>query len=91
MNIQEKLEEIKRQPEHIRMRYVLASVFISMIFVLVVWIISLKQNFKTIQGNPQVNKVMQDVSFDGTVEDLKKQKDAFMEGLSQNPLSEESK
>ena len=91
MNIQEKLEEIKKQPEHIRMRYVIAFVSISMFFVLVVWVISLKQNFKSIQSDSQTKEMMQDVSFDSAVEELKKQKDTFMEELPQKPVSEESK
>jgi hypothetical protein len=81
MNIQEKLEEIKKQPEHIRMRYVIAFVSVSMFFVLVIWAVSLKQKFKTIQHDPRVQETMQDVSFESAVNEVKKQKDALVEGL----------
>jgi K+-transporting ATPase A subunit len=83
MNIQEKLEEIKKQPEHIRMRYVIAFVSVSMFFVLVIWVISLKQKFKTIQNDPRVQETMQDVSFESAVNEVKKQKDALVETLPQ--------
>lgn len=42
MGLYEKIEEIRRQPEHIRMRYVWLMVTISMIFVLIIWIVSFK-------------------------------------------------
>ena len=42
MNIYDKLEQIRSKPEHIRMRYVWLAVFIFMVFVLIIWIFSIK-------------------------------------------------
>lgn len=56
MSLTDQIEKIRRKPEHIRMRYVLAMVVFSTVFILGIWIISLKsdnnsetenQNFKT--------------------------------------------
>ena len=41
MNLVDKIEEIKRKPEHIRLRYVYFFVAISMIGVLIIWFFSL--------------------------------------------------
>jgi hypothetical protein len=46
MNIQEKIEHIRRQPEAVRMRYVLGSVSISMFFIILLWIFSLTTSFQ---------------------------------------------
>lgn len=42
MNLYDKIDEIRRKPEHIRMRYVWVCVSISMVFVLAVWALSIK-------------------------------------------------
>ncbi len=46
MSIQTKIEAIRRQPEHIRMRYVLGSVFISMLLISILWIFSVTTSFQ---------------------------------------------
>ena len=46
MSIHSKIEEIRKQPEHVRMRYVLLSVFVSMLFISVLWIFSITTSFK---------------------------------------------
>lgn len=78
MSIQEKLEEIKKQPEHIRMRYVVGCVVVSMIFVFVVWLVSLKQNFEHIKESPFIQNATNDNSFEDAVKELKNQKDSLM-------------
>lgn len=52
MNINDKIEEIRQKPEHIRMRYVWGSVFVVMILILIVWFFSIKETFKE---NPNKN------------------------------------
>ena len=42
MNINRKLDEIRQQPEHIRIRYVWIMVTISMFLVILIWIFSFK-------------------------------------------------
>ncbi len=46
MGIYDKLEEIRKKPEHIRMRYVWGMVAVSMALVLAIWVISLKSGPK---------------------------------------------
>jgi hypothetical protein len=42
-----KIEQARQKPEHIRMRYALLLVFISMIFVVGIWFLSVKQGFSS--------------------------------------------
>lgn len=44
-SIIQKIEHIRSLPEHIRLRYTLVAVAICMIFVIGVWILTLKQGF----------------------------------------------
>jgi len=44
----EKIEEIRQQPEHVRMRYVFGCLFISMLFIFGIWILSLGESFRNI-------------------------------------------
>lgn len=46
MNIEKKIEEIRAEPEHVRIRYVIGAVVISMLFVIIIWIASIKQTFQ---------------------------------------------
>lgn len=45
MNILEKIEDIRRQPEHIRLRFVWGAVAISMFVIFGIWIFSLGSLF----------------------------------------------
>jgi uncharacterized protein YlxW (UPF0749 family) len=48
MGLQDKIEEIRKKPEHIRIRYVWMWVGISMVFIIAIWIVSIvAQNRKT--------------------------------------------
>jgi hypothetical protein len=40
LNIEKKIEEIRRQPEHIRLRYIYSLVAISMFFIVLLWFFS---------------------------------------------------
>jgi len=44
MGIYDKLEEIRRKPEHIRLRYVWSLVAVSMVLVLAIWILSFRSS-----------------------------------------------
>lgn len=48
LGIWEKIEWVRRQPEHIRMRYVLGSLFVSMLFIFGIWLLSLVESFHNI-------------------------------------------
>lgn len=43
-----KIESIREQPEHIRMRYVIGCLFVSMIFIVGIWLLSLGESFQSI-------------------------------------------
>lgn len=46
MNIQEKIAQVRLEPEHIRLRYVWGAVSISMLFILAIWIFSMGSLFQ---------------------------------------------
>lgn len=48
LGIWEKIENIRSQPEHIRMRYVWGSLALSMLFILSIWLLSLHESFTII-------------------------------------------
>ncbi len=55
MNIQRKLEEIRRKPEHIRLRYTYGAVAISMFFIILLWIFSLTDTIRKADTTKQQN------------------------------------
>ncbi|MEI8096725.1 MAG: hypothetical protein WCG73_01310 [Candidatus Moraniibacteriota bacterium] len=44
----EKIESIRQEPEHIRMRYVLGCLTVSMVFIVGIWMLSLGESFRNI-------------------------------------------
>jgi hypothetical protein len=71
MYLRQKLAEIREKPEHIRMRYVWGSVVISMIFIVIIWIFSVKEAFKSTQSAGE----------NGSLSEIKKQLDAQKENM----------
>lgn len=55
MNIEKKIEQIRLQPEHIRLRWVWGSVIVSMLLIFAVWLLSITMMFKNEKGNPSQN------------------------------------
>ncbi|MCX6761533.1 MAG: hypothetical protein NTY33_01650 [Candidatus Moranbacteria bacterium] len=55
MNIQRKLEEIRRKPEHIRLRYTYGAVVVSMLFILLLWFFSISDSIKKADVAKQQN------------------------------------
>jgi hypothetical protein len=47
----QKIEAIRKEPEHIRMRYVFLSVGVSMALVLLLWMFSLYEGFRSAAEN----------------------------------------
>jgi hypothetical protein len=80
MGIQDKIEEIRRKPEHIRIRYVWMWVGISMVFIIAIWIISIAaQNKKPDASNQQLMEQFQDQK--KSIEDTAGQvKNTFQQG-----------
>jgi hypothetical protein len=52
MNIQRKIEEIRRQPEHVRLKYVWGCVAVSMGMVVALWFFSLYASFQKTEQKP---------------------------------------
>ena len=48
LGIWEKIENVRRQPEHIRMRYVWGSLIVSMLFIVSIWLLSLHESFSSL-------------------------------------------
>jgi hypothetical protein len=51
MNISKKIEEIRQQPEHVRVRYVWICVVVSMFVVLILWFFSIASMFAEEKNN----------------------------------------
>jgi hypothetical protein len=77
MRIQEKIEEIRNQPQHVRWRYTFASVFVCMFFVVGIWFMSLGQMFSK-------------TSTEGMNESLDKAQKTLIDGKSQYETLQES-
>lgn len=65
MGINDKIEEIRRKPEHIRIRYVWMWVAISMVFVIAIWIVSIvaqnkKNSASEMTPDPQILEQFKD-------------------------------
>ena len=49
-----KIEAIRKEPEHVRMRYVFLSVAVSMIFVILLWMFSVYEGFRSAKTSPSI-------------------------------------
>lgn len=78
MNLTEKIEEIKRKPEHIRLRYVWFFVLISMIAVIIIWIFSIKATIQNESGN--INPASSIESFSSQMSEEKEAMQSAIEG-----------
>ncbi|KKR20077.1 MAG: hypothetical protein UT50_C0022G0002 [Candidatus Moranbacteria bacterium GW2011_GWA2_39_41] len=81
MNITEKIEQIRQKPEHIRLRYVWLSVFVSMFLVLTVWYFSAKTQMVQLNGAPSNTAITQDL---GTAVDQFSQQGASIKDAVDN-------
>lgn len=55
MNILEKIENVRKSPEPVRIRYVVTSVSVSMFFVITIWLFSLAASFRNLIPHVPVN------------------------------------
>ncbi len=55
--IAEKIDEIRKKPEHIRVWYVWIAVFIVMFFVIIIWIFTLKESLQGAAPSEDVKKI----------------------------------
>jgi len=72
MDLIGKIEKIRQKPEHIRVRYVWFCVAVSMIFVLTIWIFSMKSQLQQI---PDTGIPTQDIGV--TIDQFNQQKDSL--------------
>ena len=84
MNIQEKIAQIRLEPEHIRLRYVWGAVAISMFFIVGIWIFSMGFLFQgdSIISNPESSTIPDIVQ---QLQDLKQQAPSIKD-FSDQPL-----
>lgn len=75
MNLSEKIEEIKRQPEHIRLRYVWFFVAISMVAVVSIWIFSIKANVGHVSS--ELNNIRSSSDLNSVSDTLGEQKEVL--------------
>lgn len=75
MDLFEKIEEIRKKPEHIRLRYVWAMVAISMIFVLAIW-------FFSMAGNSEKNSALGTSDLNAIVNQFDSQKDSLQNSVN---------
>lgn len=90
MGIAEKLEEIRKQPEHIRMRYLLACVFVCMVFVFFLWIVSLRQNFENMKNGNGAQKVTVPEDLQKAVKEMEQQSKEIKDTISNQAVPAES-
>ncbi len=76
--IDEKVKEIRQQPENIRIRYVWGAVIITMFIVIFIWAISLKINFLQMNTDQETQE---------SIDELKERIDNIN---SDNPVNNDS-
>jgi heme exporter protein D len=88
MNINKKIEQIRHQPEHVRVRYVWICVAISMLVVLMFWFFSIASMFAEEKNNSDQNKTADVPNMQEQLQTLKNQapslKDLGNQSLSGN-------
>ena len=59
--IEKKVEDIREQPEHIRMRYVWLAVGATMFLVIFIWLVSMRTSFLQIHSNSKSQQEIDDI------------------------------
>ncbi len=80
MGLTEKIEEIRKKPDHIKLRYVWFFVIICMLLIVSIWFLSVKadindssmKNKKVDQGTSEIQKTGSEL-----LQEIEKQKDAI--------------
>lgn len=88
MNIHKKFEEIKRSPEHIRLRWVWGLVAISMLFIFFIWLFSLQAMFKKDELRSSKNNQNMEDSLNKIKESAPSLKDTFIGEQSEGVVSD---
>jgi len=59
--IEKKVDDIREQPEHVRMRYVWLAVSIAMFLIIFIWLVSLRTSFLQIHNDPTSQQNIDDI------------------------------
>src|SRR3990172_10531621 len=86
MSIADKIEEIRKKPEYVRLRYVWFFVALSMLFVVALWIFSLKAAVQEQQESSLENNLFSP-DIINQFNEQQKSSDGFRQ-QTENPLSE---
>lgn len=79
MNLNEKIKEIRSKPEHIRLRYVYGALAVSMLFILIIWVFSIKNMLQSPPTDPE-EKIFSNLK-DSFKESLPKEETPSLEKL----------
>ncbi|MDO8424037.1 MAG: hypothetical protein Q7S54_00310 [bacterium] len=88
----EKVEYVRTQPEHIRMRYVVACLLISMVFIVGIWMLSLRENFGNAAADlsfPKEKALLENSGVPSLQDLLKNSAPLQVENESQAPMTGE--
>ena len=66
--LERKIDEIRAQPEHIRVRYMWGAMAISMAFIIVIWLMSIRINFVNMRNDEKSQAVVE--NFQQQVQDM---------------------
>ena len=66
MSLMDKIEEIRQEPEHEKIRYVWGMVALSMVFIIFIWVFSFKSMFR---GSEKINSGTDPISGLEKIED----------------------
>jgi hypothetical protein len=64
-SLQEKIEEIRQKPEHIRFRYVMVLVSVTMVVMVMIWLLSVQRNFSEMSQPSVLNDAQKDLQMWG--------------------------
>jgi len=73
VDLNNKIEEIRQKPEHIRLRYVWGGVAISMFFIVIIWVFSLNESMNKVK--PTENSSLPDIK--QSLEEIQSTKDSI--------------
>jgi hypothetical protein len=93
MDISKKIEEIRRKPERIRLRYIWGLVAISMVFIVIIWLLSIRESAKNLHFSndsnlPDISKSLEEI---GSIKDSSPSINDIMENVDNSiNINEES-
>ncbi|MEN8252679.1 MAG: hypothetical protein ABFQ53_03805 [Patescibacteria group bacterium] len=85
--LEQKVEEVRRKPEHIRVRYVWGSVIIIMLIIIFIWLVSMKTSFSQLNNDTETQSSIKE--FQKQISEIQ-EKTQIEESISIDTLLEES-